>query len=264
LTLFQHLLSVTIVPAGKARVEKSLNLGFVNLFNEEATVDLKQRVGLEAAKEVRDGMVVGLGTGSTATHFIREVARRIREEKLSVQCVTSSFACSLLARAEGITLLPTDQADRIDLYVDGADEVSPEKHLIKGRGAAMVGEKLLAEACAKFIVIVDEGKLVQTLGGKFPVPVEIMPASLRLVESGIVALGGKPALRLATAGKDGPVVSDNGNLILDVTFPTGSDWAALDVELNCLPGVVGHGLFLRYAKKSTVLVGHSGGVRVLA
>ncbi|HKP97077.1 MAG TPA: ribose-5-phosphate isomerase RpiA [Fibrobacteria bacterium] len=227
-------------------------------------MDDKQRVGLEAAKQIENGMVVGLGTGSTATHFIRELARRIREETLSIQCVSSSLACSLLARAEGVSLLPTDQADRIDLYVDGADEVSPEKSLIKGRGAAMVGEKLLAEACARFLVIVDEGKLVQRLGTKFPVPVEIMPASVGLVRPGIAALGGKPALRLAAGGKDGPVVTDNGNLILDVTFPPDPDWNALDVALNSLPGVVGHGLFLRYAKKSTILVGHPGGVRILA
>jgi ribose 5-phosphate isomerase A len=226
-------------------------------------VDEKQRVGLEAAGQIKDGMVVGLGTGSTATHFIRELARRIRDEKLSIRCVSSSFACSLLARAEGIPLLSVDQADRIDVYVDGADEVSPDKGLIKGRGAAMVGEKLLAEACVSFIIIVDEGKLVKRLGAKFPVPVEIMPAAVRLVQPGIVALGGKPVLRLATAGKDGPVVTDNGNLILDVAFPAEPDWNALDPALNSLPGVVGHGLFLRYAKKSTVLVGHPGGVRVL-
>lgn len=226
-------------------------------------MDDKQRVGLEAAKQVKDGMIVGLGTGSTATHFIRELARRIREEKLSLQSVSSSLACSLLARAEGVPLIPADQADRIDLYVDGADEVSPQKGLIKGRGAAMVGEKLLAEACARFIVIVDEGKLVRKLGAKFPVPVEVMPAAVRLIQPGIIALGGKPVLRLAQGGKDGPVVSDNGNLILDVAFPADPDWSALDTALNSLPGVVGHGLFLRYAEKSTVLVGHAGGVRVL-
>jgi ribose 5-phosphate isomerase A len=227
-------------------------------------VDDKQRVGLEAAKLVENGMVVGLGTGSTATHFIRELARRIRDENLSVRSVSSSLACSLLARAEGVPLLSSDQADRIDLYVDGADEVSPEKGLIKGRGAAMVGEKLLAEACDKFLVIVDQGKLVDKLGRKFPVPVEIMPPAVTLVQRGIRALGGNPVLRLATGGKDGPVVSDNGNLILDVTFAADPDWQALDAALNALPGVVGHGLFLRYAAKSTVLIGHPGGVRILS
>jgi ribose 5-phosphate isomerase A len=238
-------------------------------------VDPKQQVGLKAAAEAREGMIVGLGTGSTATWFIRELGRRIREEKLSVACVSSSLACSLLAKSEGIPLIPPDQADRIDLYVDGADEVSPAKWLIKGRGAAMVGEKLLAEACSRFLVIVDEGKLVNALGAKFPVPVEVMPPAARLTLKGIEALGGRAALRMAQGGKDGPVVSDNGNLILDVTFGAGGpgaggqgmggpDWEALDAGLNALPGVVGHGLFLRYAAKSTVLIGSPSGVRVLA
>jgi ribose 5-phosphate isomerase A len=232
-------------------------------------VDPKQQVGLKAAAEAQSGMIVGLGTGSTATWFVRELGRRIREEKLSIVGVSSSLACSLLAKAEGIPLIPPDQAERIDLYVDGADEVSPRKWLIKGRGAAMVGEKLLAEACARFLVIVDEGKLVNALGAKFPVPVEVMPPAARLVRKGIEALGGRPELRMAQGGKDGPVVSDNGNLILDVTFPgrgahAEPDWEALDAGLNALPGVVGHGLFLRYAAKSTVLVGSPAGVRVLA
>ncbi|MDB5105162.1 MAG: rpiA [Fibrobacteres bacterium] len=227
-------------------------------------MDHKQSVGLEAAKHVKDGMVVGLGTGSTATFFIRELGRRIKEENLGIRGVSSSLACSLLARSEGVPLVPPDQIDRIDLYVDGADEVDPAKGLIKGRGAAMVGEKLLAEACDRFIVIVDEGKLVQRLGAKFPVPVETMPAASTFVQRGIAALGGKPVLRLAPGGKDGPVVSDNGNLILDVTFAGTPDWNAIDAALNGLPGVVGHGLFLRYASKSTVLVGSPGGVRVLA
>lgn len=231
-------------------------------------MDEKQLVGLEAAKKVEDGMVVGLGTGSTATHFVRELARRIREENLSVRCVPSSIACSLLARAEGISLLSVDQVTYVDLYVDGADEVSPDKGLIKGRGAAMVGEKLLAEACDAFIVIVDSGKMVQRLGQKFPIPVEIMPSAIGLVPRGITALGGNPVLRKA-AGKDGPVVTDNGNLVLDVVFSpapgsASPDWRALDAALDSIPGVVGHGLFLRYAGKSTVLVGTSGGVRILA
>lgn len=208
-------------------------------------------------------MIVGLGTGSTATWFVRELGRRIREEKLSIACVSSSLACSLLAKSEGLPLIPTDQADRIDLYVDGADEVDPAKGLIKGRGAAMVGEKLLAEACASFIVIVDESKLVPSLGAKFPVPVEVMPNAARLVGKGIEALGGKPVLRMAQGGKDGPVVSDNGNLVLDVTFAGSPDWRALDGALDSLPGVVGHGLFLRYGAKSTVLAGSASGVRII-
>ncbi len=226
-------------------------------------MDAKQRVGLKAAEYVKDGMIVGLGTGSTATWFVREVARRIREEKITVTGVSSSLACSLLAKAEGIPLVPPDQIDSVDLYVDGADEVDPDKGMIKGRGAAMVGEKLLAEACASFIIIADESKIVPRLGAKFPVPVEVMPSASRLVARGIEALGGKPTLRMAAGGKDGPVVSDNGNLILDATFGPDPDWRALDAALNALPGVVGHGLFLRYGAKSTLLVGSATGVRVV-
>lgn len=226
-------------------------------------MDAKQRAGLKAAAEVRDGMIVGLGTGSTATWFVRELGRRIREESLSIVGVSSSLACSLLAKAEGVPLVPPDQIDRVNLYADGADEISPEKWLIKGRGAAMVGEKLLAQACDRFLVIADESKLVKKLGAKFPVPVEVMPSAARLAAKGIEALGGTPTLRMAQGGKDGPVVSDNGNLILDVVFAGAPDWAALDDGLNALPGVVGHGLFLRYAAKSTLLIGTPDGVRTL-
>lgn len=217
---------------------------------------------MQAAGYAKDGMIVGLGTGSTATWFVRELGRRIREEALSISCVSSSLACSLLAKSEGIPLIPLDQADRIDLYADGADEVDPGKRLIKGRGAAMVGEKLLVQATTVFLVIIDESKLVPKLGAKFPVPVEVMPPAARLVGKAIEELGGKPMMRMAQGGKDGPVVSDNGNLILDVTFAGDPDWQALDGALDSLPGVVGHGLFLRYASKSTVLVGSASGVRI--
>ncbi len=225
-------------------------------------MDDKLRVGIEAAKRVKPDMVVGLGTGSTAAFFIREVARRIREEKLSIRCVPSSIACSLLAREHGIPLLSVDQVSRVDLYVDGADEVAPDLGLIKGRGAAMVGEKLLCEACDTFIIIADGGKLVKSLGEKFPVPVEILPGALSIAQRAISLLNGAPVLRLAT-GKDGPVITDYGNLILDVKFAMGSDWEALDTALNSLPGVVGHGLFLRYKQKSQALIGVDGGVRSL-
>ncbi len=246
---------------GKSFGKKNLNL-VLGQFYRKAQVDDKQIVGVAAAQKVKDGMVVGLGTGSTATHFIRELSRRIQDEKLSLKCVPSSIACAILARENGIPLLSVDQVSRIDLYVDGADEVAPNKSLIKGRGAAMVGEKLLCEACDAFIVIVDGSKLVKTLGEKFPVPVEIMPGALLIAQRAIAGLGGKPTLR-QSGGKDGPVVTDYGNLILDVVFPIGSNWNTLDSALDGLPGVVGHGLFLRYAAKSQVLVGADGGVQTL-
>lgn len=225
-------------------------------------VDGKQRVGIEAASRVQSGMVVGLGTGSTATHFIRELGRRIRTEGLRIDCVPSSFACALLAQQEGIALRAMDQVSKVDIYADGADEVDPAKGLLKGRGAAMLGEKLLAEACERFLVIVDEGKLVERLGTRFPVPVEVLPAALGLVRARLESLGAAATLRPA-GGKDGPVVTDNGNLILDTVFADGSDWKSVEAYLDALPGVAEHGLFLRYAPKSEILIGTADGMRTV-
>jgi ribose 5-phosphate isomerase A len=208
-------------------------------------------------------MVVGLGTGSTATFFIRELGRRIKDEGLRIRCVPSSFASLQLAKEGNLPILSMDQVSRVDLYADGADEVDPAKGLLKGRGAAMLGEKLLAEACDRFLVIVDEGKLVQRLGTKFPVPIEALPQAVELVKTRLEAMGAKAALRPA-GGKDGPVVTDNGNLVLDAVFPASADWNSVERELDAMPGVAEHGLFLRYASKSEVIVGGAGGLRFIA
>jgi ribose 5-phosphate isomerase A len=236
--------------------------------NREYQLDAKQLVGMQAAGEIREGMVVGLGTGSTAYHFIREAGRRIREEGLRIQAVASSFSSSMLAREQGIPLLSMDQVDHVDLYADGADEVAPDKGLLKGRGAAMVGEKLLVQVCDRFLVIVDESKLVDHLGTRFPVPVEVLPCAWLISQAGITSLGGACTLRQALR-KDGPVITDHGNFVLDATFPANPDWPALDRALNDIPGVVGHGLFLRYGGKTQVLIGTSpesgeaGSVRII-
>jgi ribose 5-phosphate isomerase A len=226
-------------------------------------VDGKQKVGIEAASRVRSGMIVGLGTGSTATYFIQELGRRIKSEGLVIQGVPSSHACFALARKAGIPLIAMDQVDRVDLYADGADEVDPQKGLLKGRGAAMLGVKILAEAADRFLVLVDEGMLVQRLGSRFPVPVETLPAAQSLVEARLKAMGAQVTLRPA-GGKDGPVVTDAGNLVLDAEFPAAALWPAVAAGLDALPGVVGHGLFLRYASKSEVLIGTAdGGIRII-
>lgn len=205
-------------------------------------------------------MLVGLGTGSTATHFIRELARRIRDEDLKITGVASSLASALLAREEGLPLAPMEQISRLDLYVDGADEAAPDKSLLKGRGAAMLGEKILVEACDRFLAIVDGAKLVQSLGTRFPVPLALLPAALGVARRSVEALGAKTSLR-ASAGKDGPVITDQGHVVLDAIFPAGADWKALDAALGAIPGVAGHGLFLRWTAKTSVLVGENGGVR---
>jgi len=225
-------------------------------------MDPKLEVGLAAAAQVKSGMMVGLGTGSTAYHFIVEVARRHKEEGLDIQCVSSSFSSSILARDLGLPLVSLDQVDGVDIYADGADEVDPQKRLIKGRGAAMVREKLLVAMSSLFLTIVDAGKLVNRLGEKFPVPVEVLPFAWRPVQKALLALGATKAdLRPAT-GKDGPVITDQGNLVLDAFFPSALAVAGMDEALNALPGLVDHGLFCAYTGKTRVLIATPKGVEV--
>jgi ribose 5-phosphate isomerase A len=226
-------------------------------------MDAKERAGNWAAAQVADGMVVGLGTGSTATWFIKAVARRVREENLKIALASSSFSTSLLAVELGLSLLPTEQVTRLDLYADGADEFDPLKRLIKGRGAAMVREKHLVHLADKFIVLVDPTKRVARLGTNFPVPVEVLPFASGLVEAELEKLGAMVCLRPAGSSKDGPVVTDQGNFVLDARFDSAGDVAGLDAALNDIPGVVGHGLFTRYAGRTTVVVGHEDRTEVI-
>ncbi len=217
-------------------------------------------MGIKAAGYVEDGMRVGLGTGSTADFFIRELARRVKEENLRITAVPSSYASLLLGLESGLPLVGMEQIDSVDIYVDGADEVTPEKRLLKGRGAAMLREKILAHAANRFLVIVDASKLVEKLGTRFPVPVEVVPQAYPLARRLIQDLGGEIELRMAVK-KDGPVITDMGNFVLDVRFPGHEDAAALDAPLNAIPGVVGHGLFCDLADRITVLTGDAQGVR---
>ena len=212
----------------------------------------KQRVGIEAARMVEDGMVVGLGTGSTATFAIEELGRRVREEGLSIVGVPTSFSSSMLARQHGLIVRTLDDVDHIDIAIDGADEVDPGKNLIKGGGAAHTREKVIDYLAELFVVVVDESKLVQRLGDTFPVPVEVIPMAISPVLRGLEWLGGKPVVRLAEK-KDGPVISDQGNFIVDVHFDQIEDPAALETALNNIPGVVENGIFTGAA--DIVLVG---------
>ena len=216
----------------------------------------KQRVGIEAARMVEDGMVVGLGTGSTATFAIEELGRRVREEGLSIVGVPTSFSSSMLARQHGLIVRTLDDVDHIDIAIDGADEVDPGKNLIKGGGAAHTREKVIDYLAELFVVVVDESKLVQRLGETFPIPVEVIPMAISPVLRGLEWLGGKPVVRLAEK-KDGPVISDQGNFIVDVHFDQIEDSAALETALNNIPGVVENGIFTGAA--DIVLVGLSTG-----
>lgn len=225
-------------------------------------MEAKQRAGEWASAQVKDGMSVGLGTGSTAAFFIRALARRVKEEKMNLRLISSSFSTAILAGELGLTLLPFEDVVSLDLYADGADEVDPEKRLIKGRGAAMVREKILVHISKRFLVLVDPSKCVKRLGTHFPVPVECLPIAHRLVRRELESQGALVVMRMATE-KDGPVVTDQGNFVLDARYPAAIDLAGLDGAIDAIPGVVGHGLFTRYADRIDVVIGHSDRVEIL-
>jgi ribose 5-phosphate isomerase A len=224
--------------------------------------DAKRRVGIAAAALVRSGMVVGLGTGSTAAFAIAELGRRVREEGLALTGVPTSWSAAELARRAGLELRTVNEVARIDLDIDGADEVGPDLSLIKGGGAAHTQEKIVAAAAERFVVVVDESKVVARLGVKWPVPVEVLAIALRPVERALERLGAKPQVRTG-AGKDGPVVSDLGNLVVDAKFDGIDDAAGLARELDSIPGLVEHGLFVGLVDEVLVGSAKSGELRTL-
>jgi ribose 5-phosphate isomerase A len=202
--------------------------------------------GREAARLVKDGAIVGLGTGSTAAYAIGELGRRVQEEGLTILGIPTSYQAMDLARGNGIPLQTLDDVDRVDIAIDGADEVDPEKNLIKGGGAAHTREKVIDTLADFFVVAIDDSKLVNRLGEKCPVPVEVIPMALTPVMRRLEALGGEPVLRTAVR-KDGPVITDQGNFVVDVRFPSIDDPEALESTLNNVPGVVENGLFIKLA-----------------
>src|SRR5271155_200902 len=174
--------------------------------------EAKHLVAKRAVEFVEDGMAVGLGTGTTATMFIRELAVRVRDG-LKIRCVASSDASHDLGRSLGMDVTTLDELPELDLYVDGADEVGPGLVLIKGGGGALLREKIVASAAKEFLVVVDSTKLVERLG-RFPLPVEVVKMALPVVEPRLAALGLNPKLRKAKSG-DGPYLTDEENYILD-------------------------------------------------
>jgi len=204
----------------------------------------KERVAKHAASLVKNGMLVGLGTGSTADYFIAELARRVKEENLKVTTVASSLISMQKAQENGLPLMTIEHLTRVDLYIDGADEVSPDNTLLKGQGADLVKEKLLAKASDKFIVLVDPSKMVDKIGARFAIPIEVMPFAWQLVKQSLELLGGQGELR---KNGNGLAVSSHGSLILDMTFDDSIETFQLDSMLNSTPGVVEHGIFYQLA-----------------
>ncbi|WP_436923318.1 ribose-5-phosphate isomerase RpiA [Halosimplex amylolyticum] len=209
--------------------------------NQSEREEAKRRAGESAAAEVRDGTVVGLGSGSTAAHAIRALGREV-DGGLDVEGVPTSFQAREIAIDVGIPLTTLDEAD-VDVAIDGADQFAGAD-LVKGGGGSHAREKIVDTAADRFLVVADPTKEVDVLD--YPVPVEVLPDARTTVADAVRRLGGQPELRRADR-KSGPVVSDNGNLILDCDFGAMPDPAGLAADLSALPGVVEHGLFVDYA-----------------
>lgn len=205
---------------------------------------LKARAAAEAAQHVESGMVVGLGTGSTAAFAVRAIADRVAAGELTeIVGIPTSTRTRDLARELGIPLTTLEDHPRVDLTIDGADQVDPEGNLVKGGGGALLWEKILAAASDRYLIIVDESKLVGRLGEGFPIPVEVMPFGWKTHFEAVRGLGGEPALRAAADGS--PFRTDGGHYILDCTFSAGiADPPWVDQTLQSRPGVVETGLFL--------------------
>ena len=217
-------------------------------------IQMKQAVADAAVEQIKDGMVLGLGSGSTAALMIQGLGAKLASGELKdIVGVTTSFQGEVLAAELNIPLLSLNAVSRIDLAIDGADEVDPGFQLIKGGGACHVQEKLVAAWADRFVVVVDSTKLVDRLNLGFLLPVEVLPGAWRQVKQQLEALGGSAELRMAQR-KAGPVVTDQGNLVLDAKLDGGiSDPVALEQTINNIPGVLENGLFVNITDE--VLVG---------
>ena len=217
----------------------------------------KQLVAIHAAKYVKSGMLVGLGTGSTANYFIEELARRQTEENLKVTTIASSQVSMIKAQILGLNVIALTQVAEIDVYVDGADEITPDMTLLKGRGYDLVLEKLLAKAAKQFIVVADKSKLVDRIGTNYAIPIEVMPMAWKAAKRSLEAAGGIGELRQNVA-KDGLSISSHGSLVLDMVFNQSISEEALNHLINNTPGVVEHGIFRGLT--SVVLIAGDGKV----
>lgn len=213
----------------------------------------KAAAAREAAKLVRDGMVVGLGSGSTVAKLIEALA----ELRPDADYIAASSSSERLAKELGLKLTSFEEHQRIDLTIDGADEVDPNFDMIKGHGGAHTREKIIAVAARKMVVIVDKTKLVRKLGQRFPVPVEVLPFAKDYTMKMLAALG-RPCLKLKDGG---PMVTDNGNYLIEVWFKRIDNAAKLEEKINRLPGVIDNGIFAGLA--DVVFVGHENGCTVL-
>jgi ribose 5-phosphate isomerase A len=226
------------------------------VWREEA----KKRVALEAVKHVQDNSIVGLGSGSTAAYVIQQIGEKIRLEGLRILGVPTSHQAMMLAVHCGVPLTTLNEHPQLDLAIDGADQIDRDLNLIKGGGGALTREKIVASAAKRFVIVADDTKLVERLGTSHTVPIEVLPFALPTVMVKLRELKGKPVLREG-GGKVGPLMTDNGNFVVDVDFGPVDDVKELDLRLKLISGVIEAGLFVGMA--DVVYLGKPDGVEKL-
>jgi ribose 5-phosphate isomerase A len=215
--------------------------------DKELVEKMKKNAALEAVKHVQDDFVVGLGSGSTAAYAIEAIGDRIKKEKMRVLGVPTSYQAFTLAVEHGIQITTLDEHPQLDLTIDGADQIDEELNLIKGMGGALAREKTVASASKKVIIVADESKKVKLLGeNDHPVPIEVLPFAASIVAQKVKEIGGKPVMREGVK-KVGPVVTDNGNFIIDAHFGIIRKPIELEQKLKSIVGVVETGLFIELA-----------------
>ena len=225
--------------------------------------DAKRKAVLKAIQPIKSGWIIGLGSGSTTAYALAEISRLVRARRFDLSVVPTSHQMENLAISHGLRIRTMNEVHTVDYAIDGADQVEvPTFNLVKGGGGAMLREKVVDSAASELIVVVDERKLTKHLGERQPVPLEVLPFAYKTVQVEITKMGGRARLR-ESAGKAGPVVTDNGNFILDADFGRITRPSQLDRRLKTLPGVLETGLFLGMADR--VYVGRKNGkVEMLA
>lgn len=219
----------------------------------------KLNAAREAVKLVKDGMIIGIGSGSTVEIFLNELGKRIKNEGIEVFGVPSSYQSHLVAIRNGIKIVDLFQYPELDLCIDGADQIDKNLNCIKGGGGALTREKIIASASKKFVIIADESKLVDKLN--MPIPVEVLPFAYGFVAKAIKELGGECLIREGK-GKLGPIISDNGNFIVDCSFGVIDKPRELEIQLNNIPGVIENGIFCS-DMIDNVIIGSKNGFRIL-
>ena len=222
--------------------------------------EIKKKVAKEAAEMIKSDSIIGLGSGSTASYFIKFLGERVKKEKLKITAVPTSLKSAELAKKYGIKLSDFKENSSVDIAVDGADQIDSSLNLLKGYGNAHVREKIVARASEKLLIIADHTKLCETISKA--VPVEVIPFSLKLTERELKKIGAKKVeIKKDSTGKE--VVSDNGNFIFLADFGFVKDVKELEVKINAIPGVVDNGLFFAGDYNITALIGFEDSIRFM-